>query len=385
MKLIAGIAFFMAMPFAFVDTSQTLKVSDSRQLLPSASEFRLTLAEDRHSKLPPGPSCTGEAAKTLTCRAFTVTLENLSKKTVRISWTGCNEPEIRIDRKLPNSSNAWFPVSSVQRETCRPMTWTSVRLKPGEKNTYATRLISPRRYAERFEPGSYTLRAEWLLFGCIEEPEGNDWLGPLQVAHPPSIASDFAFQTPVSVISNEVTVDAPVLRDLGQLKLTFDVSVRPGPPPASYAKTSVDCTGDASESIDCIVFHYAIHNLGRRPIRHGGFTCEGFGIGAEYRLVQGEWQPVLPNAWTCTANVYFETPILPGGTAEGDFVLSTLAPGFNTSALRAAGDYSFRFYFWPNACFASPDGTFCLTRPEKQESIRSPELSRRLSAASPVH
>jgi hypothetical protein len=383
MRSIAGTAFFMAVMFTFVNTSQTLKASGAPQLLPSANEFRLTLAEDRHSRLPLGPSCTGEAAKTLTCRALTVTLENLSKKTVRIRWGGCNDPAIRIDRKLPNSSSGWFPVSSLKQETCRPMTWTSIRLRPGAKNTYATRLISPRRYAETFAPGSYTLRAEWVLFGCVEEPEGTDCLGPLQVVHPPSIASDFAFQT--SVISNEVTLDAPVLPDLGQLKLAFEVSARPGPPPTSSAKKSVDCTGDASESIDCIVFHYAIHNLGRRAVRHGGFSCSGFGIGAEYRPSQGEWQPVPPNAWVCTANIYFETPILPGGTAEGDFVLSSLAPGYNTSVLRAAGDYSFRFYFWPNACFASPDGTFCLTRPEKQEGVRSPEFSRRLSAAALVH
>lgn len=385
MRSIAGIPFFVAMMFTFVNTSQTLKASGAPQLLPPASEFRLTLAEDHHSKQPSGPSCTGEAAKTLTCRAITVTLENLSKKTVRISWTGCNEPEIRIDRKEPNSSNGWFPVSTIKRENCRPMTWVSFRLRPGAKNSYATRLISPRRYAETFAPGSYTLRAEWVLFGCVEEPEGSDCLGPLQVVHPSSIASDFAFQTPVSVISNEVTLDAPVLPDLGQLKLAFEVSARPGPPSTSSAKDSADCTGDANESIDCIVFHYAIHNLGSRPIRHGGFSCSGYGIAPEYRPPHGEWQPVPSNSWSCTANVIFERPILPGGTAEGDFVLSSLAPGYNTSVLRTAGDYSFRFYFWPNACFASPDGTFCLNRPEKQERVPSPEFSRRLSAAAPVH
>jgi len=371
--------------FTFVDTSQSLKASGAPQLLPSANEFRLTLAEDRHSKLPLGLSCTGEAAETLTCRAFTVTLENLSQKTVRISWPGCNEPLVRIDRKMPSPGSGWFPVSSIKQENCRPMGWASTRLMPGEKHTYATRLISPRRYTETFEPGSYTLRAEWVLFGCTEEPEGTDCLGPLQVVHPPSAASSFDFQEPVAVISNEVTLDAPVLPDFGHLKFAFEVSVRQGPPPASSAKKSVDCTGDASGSIDCIVFHYAIHNLGDRPVRQGGYSCSGFGITAEYRPAHGEWQPVLPNAWVCTANIYLETPILPGGTAEGDFVLSTLAPGYDTSVLRAAGEYSFRFYFWPNACLASPDGTFCLRRPEKQEVVRSPELSLRLSAAAPVH
>src|SRR6478752_7057644 len=384
MRSLAGIAFFVTTMFTFVDTSQTLKASGAPQLLPSANEFRLTLAEDSHSKLPLGPSCTGEAAETLTCRAFTVTLENLSKKAVQISLGGCNEPQIRIDRKLSNSSSGWFPVSSIRSETCRPMTWASIRLTPGEEHTHATRLISPRRYAETFEPGSYTLRAEWVLFGCTEEPEGTDCLGSLQVVHPPSVASSFDFQVPVAVISNEVTLDAPVLPDFGHLKFTFEVSARQGPPPASSAKKSVDCTGDANASIDCIVFHYAIHNVGDRPIRHGGYSCSGFGITPEYRPAHGEWQPVPFPAWVCTANIFFEMPILPGKTAEGDFILSTLAPGYNTSVLRAAGDYSFRCYFWPNACFASPDGAFCLARPEKQEAVRSPELSVRLSAA-PVH
>jgi hypothetical protein len=361
-----------------------LRAGDAPQLLPSANEFRLTLAEDRRSMLPPGPSCTGEAAQTLTCRAFTVTLENLSKKAVRISWGACNEPEIRIDRKEPNSTNGWWPVSQIKRESCRPMTWASIRLKPREKKQYATRLISPSREAETFAPGSYTLRAEWALFGCTEEPEGTDCLSPLQVIRPPSSIPPFDFQEPVFVISNEVTTDAPVLPSLGTLKLAFEVTARSGPPPANSARRSVDCTGDASASIDCTVFHYAIHNLGDRPVRHGGFSCSGFGITPEYRSPHGEWQPVPSKAWFCTANIFFEIPILPGGAAEGDFVLSTLAPGYDTSVLRAAGDYSLRFTFWPNACLASPDAVFCLTRPEKQEPVKSSEVSIRLTAAGPA-
>jgi hypothetical protein len=363
-----------------------LKAGDAPQLLPSGNEFRLTLAEDRYSTLPLGPSCTGEAAQTLTCRAFTVTLENLSKKAVRISWGGCNEPEIRIDRKEPNSSSGWWPVSQIKRETCRPMTWASFRLAPGEKNKYATRLISPRRYAETFAVGSHTLRAEWVLFGCTEDPEGADCLSSLQVVRPPSSAPRFDFQEPVSVISNEVTLDAPVPTVFDTLKFALEVTVRPGPLlSAGSAGKSVNCTGDASASIDCIVFHYAIHNLGDRPVRHAGFSCSGYGITPEYRPANGEWQPVPSNAWVCTANIFFEMPILAGRASEQDFALSTLAPGYDTSVLRAAGDYSLRFTFWPNACFASPDGAFCLARPEKQEQVRSPEISIRLNAAAPTH
>ena len=126
-----------------------LTASDAPQLLPDADKFRLTLVEDRNSTLPLGPSCTGEAEQTLTCRAFTLTLENLGKKVVRISWGGCNEPEIRIDRKEPNSSSGWWPVSQIKRENCGPAIWRSIRLKPGEKNEYVTRLISSRAAMRR--------------------------------------------------------------------------------------------------------------------------------------------------------------------------------------------------------------------------------------------
>jgi len=163
------------------------------QLLPPADEFHLTLSEDRTSTLPLGPSCTGEAEQTLTCRAFIVTLQNLSKKTVRISWGGCNEPGIRIDRKEPPSTSGWWPVSQIKSGSCRPMTWARLRLKPHKNYRYTTRLISPRRESWPFEPGSYTLRAEWALLGCTEKPKGTDCLTPLQIIRPPSSASAFNF------------------------------------------------------------------------------------------------------------------------------------------------------------------------------------------------
>src|SRR5271168_2033227 len=108
--------------------SARLRQFNLAQATANCGEFRLTLAEDRHSSLSLGPSCTGEAAQTLTCRAFIVTLENLSKKTVRISWGGCNEPEIRIDRKESDSSPRWWPVSQKKRENCGAATWNSIRL-----------------------------------------------------------------------------------------------------------------------------------------------------------------------------------------------------------------------------------------------------------------
>ena len=360
-----------------------LKAGDAPQLLPSANEFRLTLAEDRHSTLPLGPSCTGEAAQTLTCRAFAVTLENLSNKTVRISWAGCHEPGIQIDRKEPKRGSGWLPVSQVKGGSCWPMTWASFRLKPGEKNEYTIRLISSRRYAETFAPGLYTLRAVWALFGCTEEPEGTDCLSPLQAIRPPNPASSFDFQKPVFVTSNEVTVEAPVLPALGALKLGFEVTARRVPPPAGFVGKSVDCVGDPNASIDCIVFHYVIHNLGERPGRYRVSTCTGVRITPEYRTPGGEWEPVprSEGEWECDANGSLERPILPGGTSEGDFVLPSLPLGYDVTVLRAARNYLLRFTFWPYACLASPDASFCLTKPEELAPILSPEVSIPLTAA----
>jgi hypothetical protein len=77
----------------------------------------------------------------------------------------------------------------------------------------------------------------------------------------------------------------------------------------------------------------------------------------------------------CTANVYFETPILPGETEEGDFTLHGLAPRFDTSALYAAGKYEIRIRFQSSACFASSDGSFCIQSPREQVAVTSNVLT----------
>src|SRR5580704_7858912 len=77
--------------------------------LPAANEFRVTLAEAPDAKLPPTPACGEEAAGTLTCRAFTVTLENIGTHTVRLSELDCADPEVRLETTAPNSTD-WLPV-----------------------------------------------------------------------------------------------------------------------------------------------------------------------------------------------------------------------------------------------------------------------------------
>jgi hypothetical protein len=347
-----------------------LTASDAPQLLPDADKFRLTLVEDRNSTLPLGPSCTGEAEQTLTCRAFTVTLKNLGKKVVRISWGGCNEPEIRFDRKEPNSSSGWWPVSQIKRENCGPAIWRSIRLKPGEKNEYVTRLISSRRDAEAFAPGPYTLRAEWVLLGCTEEPEGTDCLSPLQVVRPPGPASAFDFQEAVSVISNEVRAESPALPNLGTVKFSFDADVIPASLAAKLAPMlRAKCPAERVDSVECAAFHYKIGNSGTRIV----IWTRGCGEFFPEYLADGQWRPVFQNL-PCTLNVPVETPILPGSVVEGDF---SLAWGYDISSFRSPGEYTFRLTLNPTACFASPDGRFCLTQYHNEPPVTSNQLTFR--------
>src|SRR5258705_6925085 len=64
------------------------------RLLPPPKDFRLTLREEPHSKMPFDPSCGGEASLTLLCRAITLTLEmQASRRSTSASCTasrGCS-------------------------------------------------------------------------------------------------------------------------------------------------------------------------------------------------------------------------------------------------------------------------------------------------------
>jgi hypothetical protein len=239
-----------------------------------------------------------------------------------------------------------------------------------------TRLISPGREVEELLPGNYTLRAEWILFGCTEEPDGTDCLTPLQNVSQPGTPAKVDFQEPVEVISNEVSAESPTLLDLGTMKFAFDVNLLPtGVPPQLAASLPSRCADEKVRSIDCTVFHYRIENNGTRAVRRMRFSCSDSSIVPEY-WVEGQWRPVPPKQWPwiCTMNILVETPILPGKMVEGDFTLATLVPGYDTRLFRVHGDWRVRFTLQPDACFASPDGRFCLTTPETQPSVASHEI-----------
>jgi hypothetical protein len=344
--------------------------------LPPAEDFRLMLREDVHSTLPLGPSCDGgEMLLTLACSAFTLTLENRSEHTVRISNSTCSEPGIFFKIKPPGYTGPWSTTSRPGGR-CYAPEWVNIRLKPGEKTEYSTRIISPKRYTETVILGEYKLRAEWMLTGCTEAPDGSDCLAPLQdtrLSVPPIF-----FQEPVTVVSNEITAGSPAFPDLGDLRLALEATLVPTERVKS--ETNPKCSGSFGNSLDCAVFHYAVRNLGSRAVRLEMNGCPGF-IFPEYRVEGSEWKPL---GWrrtiVCTLNVPFQTSVLPGGAFEGDFSLRD----FDTSLLQAPGEYKIRFSFTPRACPASPDGKFCLTPPENQPAITSNELIFRSPEVTPT-
>jgi hypothetical protein len=359
------------------------------RLLPPPEDFHLTLREEPHNSVAPGPSCGGEASLTLLCRAFTLTLKNAGRRTIHISELRCFEPDVVFEMRESRSSSGWRPVSQPGKPACGALDWINIRLKPEETTEYTTRLIAPRRSIEALGgaslgTGSYKLRAHWALWGCTEAPEGTDCLTSLQVVRGASSVADVALQEPVTVLSNEVTAESPPLLDLGNLKFSFEVTIASAQMSKAETDAQPACAAASITNVDCTVFHYVIRNLADRPVRNATASCSDTSIRPEYRFEGSEWKSVPYRAWGCTMNVLVETQILPGGAIEGTFTLRTLRPGFDTSALQTPGEYQLRFTFWPNACIASPDASFCLTRPERQPTATSKEFTLRNRRSSQV-
>jgi len=382
LRVFLGLSMFSALPCS-------LWADQFPQLLPGAESFELTVREDSSSSVPLGPACAGEAAVTLACRAFLVSLKNVGVHTVRLSRFACQEPVVSFEMKEPNSSSGWWTISQVTRPKCTPWVYENLRLRPGETTEYRTRLVSPNRPAEFAPvPRSYTVRARWMLWGCTETPEGTDCLAPLQVLKANSWGGlptgNVEIQTPVEVVSKEIEVDSPALPDAGPLKLGFESSIATEPQAAEVRKRAgASCATHPETSVECTVFHYAIRNLGNRPVRNGRYLCSDYSIIPEYRTDDGEWKQLQSQLKACTANVYVETPIQPGDATEGNFILSALAPLFDTSPLYAAGRYEIRFSFHPSACFASPDGSFCIQWPREQTVTMSNVVTISATAFTP--
>src|SRR5271169_6423740 len=163
--------------------------------------FHLTLREDPQSTLPLGPSCGGEAGLTLTCRAFVLTLENASLRTIYLN--NQSENLISVSRKEPRATDGWWPVSRLIQPRWEPVaSVVRYRLMPGERTEYAMRLIGPGRTAEPFAPGSYTLRARWDFRACPSD--GADCLATIEDIRLNPLV-------PAGAVSSEITADSPRL------------------------------------------------------------------------------------------------------------------------------------------------------------------------------
>jgi|SRR6267378_1633996 len=355
------------------------------RLLPPGEDLHLVLREDPQSQLPLGPSCGEEASLTLLCRTFTVTLENASTHTIHISGLRCFEPSITFETNRPITfeteerklTGEWWPISQPGTPTCKTLDWTNTRLRPGEHMEYSTRLISPRRSVGIIGvvgTGQYLIRAQWTLFGCAELRDGADCLTPLQIVREGSSVADVAIQEPVTVYSNSILAESPKPPELGHLKFVFEITVSVNQSLKTQDSPPSSCA-ERSESVDCAVFHYVIHNVSGRAVRHVTASCSDHSIRPEYSFDGSAWKPIPYKLWACMRNATVEHGILPNGTLEGTFTLETLLPGYDTSSLQAPGEYQFRFTFYPAACIASPDASFCLTPLERQPTVTSKALT----------
>lgn len=350
---------FLAILILFSITPSWLLGQVFPRLLPPPSEFQLTLREDPNSTLPLGPSCGGEAGLTLNCRAFSVTLKNIGTHAVRIVKSSCAiMPEIRIIDQGDIVSMDSLPPS------CNIKT-TNLRLRPGESIQHAIRLLEADRVDFRrgqpFAPGAHALHAEMVLFGCAENPEGTE-----------CAATDA--QDPVWLSSDELKVQLPPTPIFDAPKVSLEITSDPD----KIGVSRGHCTS-ASNTVDCVAFHYKIRNLGKHAVRHSSCSCCGNMFAVEYRPPEMGWDVMPEKYWQqCSANMTIVTTILSGGAIEGDFTLADSIPGYRTESLGGSGEYQFRFTFHPILCVASPDARFCLSFFNEEPNVVSNEVTVKL-------
>jgi hypothetical protein len=176
-------------------------------------------------------------------------------------------------------------------------------------------------------------------------------------------------------VSNEIVAESPTLPDMGKMSFSFDVESSSGIPGNGDVKEG--CTANDKTNIDCLLFKYRIVNTGSRPVRYSTFSCSNSGIFPEYRDASDHWSMLPQVAWVCSMNILTQTPLLPGKAVEGKFTLRGLAPGYDTTPLLGPGEHRLRFQFSPPACFASPDGRFCIASTTPQQPVLSSELTLR--------
>jgi len=115
------------------------------------------------------------------------------------------------------------------------------------------------------------------VLGCTDAPEGGDCLTPLQDVHEFGRAARVGAQEPVIIESKELSVESPELGDLGTFKFGFDVKLN------TAAERDPACSAEGT-GVEPALFHYAIRNLGDRPVRN---AFSGTASGGEGQREQG--------------------------------------------------------------------------------------------------
>jgi hypothetical protein len=373
--------------------------------LPPASEFRVTLAEAPDAKLPPTPACSEEAAGTLTCRAFTVTLENIGAHTVRLSELDCADPEVRIETTSPNPTG-WFPVGE-HRDDCHnaqysdsektTVPWKNIRMRPGDRYSFTGRFMVQLGGAlGRVDvpmPPTAVLRATWTLRGCTEETEGADCLTALEShwlpAHQNLCTFECIFFQPALQISSQpISVDqpGPLTLPLPPLELALTARMLDPHDPLIQPGSQLErCTPEHAGSVDCVALHLTVRNAGTRALRIGRWTCGDLGFAGvpELRPEGGAWKPLQSSFMMCDHNFVKWTALLPGKNVEEEMTLGRVAAVFQINPVREAGRYDVRIDYAPQVCVASPDGSFCLTEPQSLPQMTSPAATFETTATLP--
>jgi hypothetical protein len=306
----------------------------------------LTLQEDPQSNLPLGPSCGGVAAQTLYCRAFLLTLKNIGPDAVHIEDE--RSYSVSMDRsRLGMTASGGSPGFHTK----------DALLRPGESIQRSVRGTHPDSPYEEIGLGPHAVHAEWILYGCTENPPGKECRYHLDDGSP-----FYPAQAPITVMSAEIMVDEPQLHDLGDVRPALQLTAHP----AKIGNAAGDCRAETNP-IDCTVFHLTTRNLGRYPIRYGVGFCSSYdykGAIPQYRSATGRWQDLalLPSPVQCVGGctcLSGFSAIFPGDKDQ-EFTLKTLGRGFDTSMLQSPGSYHLRFVLTVGGCIASPDATFCL-------------------------
>ena len=371
--------------------------------LPPANEFRVTLAEARDAKLPPTPGCGEEAAGTLTCRAFTVTLENIGTHTVRLSELDCADPEVRIETTGPDPSG-WSPVGE-HRDDCHnaqysdsektTVPWKNIRMRPGDRHSFTGRFMVQLGGAwgrvNEPVPPTAALRATWTLRGCTEETEGDDCLSLLEthyvLAHQNYCTFQCIFFQPALQISSQpISVDqpGPLTLPLPPLEMTLKARMLDPHDPLIQPRSRLEgCTPEHAGSVDCVALHLTVRNAGTRALRIGRWTCSDFAETPEFRIEGGSWATLKSSWQICGRNFVEWTALLPGQIVEEGMTLRHVAAGFQINPVREAGRYDVRIDYAPQVCVASPDGSFCLTEPQGLPEMTSPAAAFQTTATLP--